>query len=196
MKACAAAGIAIVPAGRQHRHVRAASRRVADTSAIVARRMLAATHPQRRPRLGDTITVDAGVHPRRRSRKRPTTSTACSRSASALRARARSAAISPPMPAAPHVLRYGTTRELALGLEVVLPDGRDLGRPDGAAQGHHRLRHASSSSSAREGTARHHHRRGAEAVSEATGEARYRLAKLNSIEAVLDAARAGAHRTR
>ena len=38
------------------------------------------------------------------------------------------------------VLRYGNARELVLGLEVVLPDGRDLGRPARPAQGQYRLR--------------------------------------------------------
>ena len=31
------------------------------------------------------------------------------------------------------------TRDLVLGLEVVLPDGKVLGRPARAAQGQHRL---------------------------------------------------------
>ena len=38
------------------------------------------------------------------------------------------------------VLRYGMTRELVLGLEVVLPDGRVWDGLRGAAQGQHRLR--------------------------------------------------------
>ena len=38
------------------------------------------------------------------------------------------------------VLRYGSMRELTLGLEVVLPDGRGLGRPARPAQGQYGLR--------------------------------------------------------
>ncbi len=37
------------------------------------------------------------------------------------------------------VLRYGTARDLVLGLEVVLPDGQHLERPAQPAQGQHRL---------------------------------------------------------
>ena len=37
------------------------------------------------------------------------------------------------------VLRYGNMRDLVLGIEVVLPDGRHLGRAARAAQGQHRL---------------------------------------------------------
>ena len=40
------------------------------------------------------------------------------------------------------MLRYGNTRDLVLGLEVVLADGCDLGRPARPAQGQHRLRPA------------------------------------------------------
>ena len=66
------------------------------------------------------------------------------------------------------VLRYGNTRDLVLGLEVVLPDGRDLGRAARPAQGQHRLR-PEAAVRRRGGHARHHHRGGAEALSEAAG---------------------------
>ena len=64
------------------------------------------------------------------------------------------------------VLRYGNTRELVLGLEVVLPDGRVWDGPARAAQGQHRLR-PEAALHRRRRHARHHHRRGAEALPEA-----------------------------
>ncbi len=62
--------------------------------------------------------------PRRRTP--PPRSTGCSRCRSAPKAAAPSAATSPPMPAAPAALAYGIARELMLGVEVVLADGRVL----------------------------------------------------------------------
>ena len=71
-----------------------------------------------------TMTVEAGVHAGRgaggRRRRRP----AVSRCRSPPRAAARSAATSSTNAGGTAVLRYGNTRELVLGLEVVLADGR------------------------------------------------------------------------
>ena len=64
------------------------------------------------------------------------------------------------------VLRYGNTRELVLGLEVVLADGQVWNGLRGTAQGQHRLR-PEASLRRRRGHARHHHRGGAEALPEA-----------------------------
>ena len=61
------------------------------------------------------------------------------------------------------VLRYGNTRELVLGLEVVLPDGRVWDGLRGAAQGQYRLR-SETALHRRRRHARHHHRRDAQAV--------------------------------
>ena len=63
-------------------------------------------------------------------------------------------------------LAYGVAREMALGLEVVLADGRILQRPVEAEKGQYRLRSAQPVHR-RRGHARHHHRRDPEAVSEA-----------------------------
>ena len=63
---------------------------------------------------------DAGRGAGRRRRR----STACFRSACRRRAAAASAATSAPTPAASAVLAYGNARQLVLGLEVVLADGR------------------------------------------------------------------------
>ena len=38
-----------------------------------------------------------------------------------------------------NVMAYGNARDLCLGLEVVLADGRVLNRPAGTAQGQHRI---------------------------------------------------------
>ena len=103
------------------------------------------------------------LHPGRRSRRRRRRRTGCSRSASAPRGAARSAATSPPTPAARRCCATAPTRELVLGLEVVLPDGTVLDRLQRAAQGHQRLR-PEAALHRRRGHARHHHRRRAEAV--------------------------------
>ena len=73
----------------------------------------------------NTITCEAGVTLRARAR-RPRRSTGSIRCCCRRRAPAPSAAISPPMPAAPPALAYGIARSQALGLEVVLADGRVL----------------------------------------------------------------------
>ena len=64
------------------------------------------------------------------------------------------------------VLRYGNTRELTLGVEVVLPDGRVWDGLQGPAQGQHRLR-SEAIVYRRRGHARHHHRGDDQAVSQA-----------------------------
>ena len=64
------------------------------------------------------------------------------------------------------VLRYGNTRELTLGLEVVLPGRADLGRAARAAQGQYRLR-SEAALHRRRRHARDHHRRDPEALPEA-----------------------------
>ncbi len=71
------------------------------------------------------------------------------------------------------VLRFGNARELTLGIEVVLADGRDLGWAAGLAQGQHRLR-PQAALHRRRRDARHRHRRGAEALSRARAPARPR----------------------
>ena len=63
-------------------------------------------------------------------------------------------------------LAYGVAREMALGLEVVLADGRDAERAVEAEEGQHRLRSAQPLHRRRR-HARHHHRGDAETVSEA-----------------------------
>ncbi len=55
-------------------------------------------------------------------------------------------------------LAYGVAREMALGLEVVLADGRDAERAVEAEEGQHRLRPAQPLHRRRR-HARHHHRR-------------------------------------
>ena len=65
-----------------------------------------------------------------------------------------------------NVLRYGNARDLVLGLEVVLPDGRIWNGLRALAQGQHRLR-PEAAVHRRRRHARHHHRRRAEAVSAA-----------------------------
>ena len=66
------------------------------------------------------------------------------------------------------VLRYGNTRELCLGLEVVTAAGRALERLARPAQGQYRLRPARPLHRRRR-HAGHHHRRRAEAVPAAEG---------------------------
>ena len=63
-------------------------------------------------------------------------------------------------------LAYGVAREMALGLEVVLADGRILNGAVEAEEGQYRLRSAQPLHR-RRGHARHHHRGDAETVSEA-----------------------------
>ena len=60
-------------------------------------------------------------------------------------------------------LAYGVARDLALGVEVVLADGRVVNALSTTEEGQHRLRPARPLHR-RRGHARHHHRRGAEAV--------------------------------
>ena len=63
------------------------------------------------------------------------------------------------------VLAYGSARDLALGLEVVLADGQRVERPQVAAQGQFRLR-PQGPDHRLGGDARHHHRGGAAPVPE------------------------------
>ena len=65
-----------------------------------------------------------------------------------------------------NVLRYGNARDLVLGLEVVLPDGRIWDGLTRAAQEQHRLR-PQAALPRLGGDARHHHRRRAQAVRQA-----------------------------
>ena len=73
--------------------------------------------------VGGTMTVEAGRHPRRCAGRGRRGRPAVSRCRSPRRDRAGSAATCRPMPAAPAVLAYGNTRELVLGVEVVLASG-------------------------------------------------------------------------
>ena len=76
---------------------------------------------------------------------------------------ARSAAICRPMPAATRCCASATRAISSLGIEVVLADGRDLGRPARLAQGQHRLR-PEAALHRRRRNARHRHGRRAEAL--------------------------------
>ena len=69
-----------------------------------------------------------------------------------------------------NVIHYGMARELVLGLEVVLADGRVMDTLDGAAQGQHRLRRQVAVPGCGR-YARHHHRRLPQAVSRAASRA-------------------------
>ena len=70
-----------------------------------------------------TMTVDAGCHSRQSAPAWRKSMVASFRCRSARRAVARSAATCRPMPAARRCWAYGNTRQLCLGLEVVLPTG-------------------------------------------------------------------------
>ena len=134
---CAAAGVADRAAGRQHRPCR---RRRARWRQSCCRSRRLEPHPRGRSRqrhhdgrgrAASSQTVQA------RGRRRRT---ACSRSRSAAEGSCQIGGNLSTNAGGIAVLRYGNARELVLGLEVVLPDGRVLERPQRPAQGQHRLR--------------------------------------------------------
>ena len=97
---------------------------------------------------GFTMTVEAGLTLGRGAGRGRRRRTGCSRSACRRRAAARSAATSAPTPAASACCAYGNARQLVLGLEVVLADGRVWDGLSGAEEGQHRLRPEATCSSA------------------------------------------------
>ena len=85
------------------------------------------------------------------------------------------------------VLRYGNTRELTLGLEVVLPGRADLGRAARPAQGQYRLR-SEAALHRRRRHARDHHGRDPEALPE-TARSRDRVSRARQGRGCHDALR-------
>ena len=143
-----------------------------------------------------TITVEAGVTLARGAGGRRGGRPACSRCRSRPRAAARSAATCRPTPAAPRCCATATRASWRSGLEVVLADGRVLGRPARPAQGQHRLR-PEAALHRRRRHARHRHRRGAEALSRAAHARSPRSPRVRDVAravALLRALQAGARR--
>ena len=149
-------------AGRQHRAVRRRDRRDAAGDEVVL--SLARMNRVRAVDADNaTITVEAGVHARRACR---TPRAAAGMHFPLSLASEGSCTIGGNLSTnagGTAVLRYGNTRELVLGLEVVLADGSVLDRAARPAQGQHRLR-PEAAVHRRGRHARHHHRGGAEAV--------------------------------
>ena len=83
------------------------------------------------------------------------------------------------------VLAFGNARELSLGVEAVLADGRLYQRPQCAEEGQYRLR-PQGPAGRRRGHARHHHRGDAEAVPDARGARDGDLSMSPSPEAALE----------
>ncbi len=110
------------PAGRQHRpRRRPDSRRQRRRDRAVAGSHEADTRDRPADRYDDRSKLASRFRKRRR---RQTAPTGCSRSRSLPRGPARSAATLPPTRAARPCWRYGNARELTVGVEVVLADGR------------------------------------------------------------------------
>ena len=161
----------IVAAGRQHRPVR---RRDAARGRRRGRR-LAGAH-ESRPRASTPTTRRSPSRPACRSppcSRRPPTRACCFRCRSPPKGSCTIGGNLSTNAGGTAVLRYGNARELVLGLEVVLADGRVWDGLRGPAQGQHRLRPQAAVHRQR-GHARHHHRRGAEAVSRRRARARPR----------------------
>ena len=120
VRLCAAAGVGVVPQGGNTGLVGGG---VPDSGSD---QVVLSLGRMRRVRevdaVADTLTVEAGA-PSRPCRRPPAKPDGCSRSPSARRARAHRRHVATNA-GGTAVLRYGMMRELVLGLEVVLPDGR------------------------------------------------------------------------
>ena len=167
-RSCAAApacGVADRAAGRQHRPVRRrhAATRPATRSCCRLTRM---NRVRALDAANATMTVEAGVHAGRACSRRPPTPGLLFPLSLASEGSCTIGGNLSTNAGGTAVLRYGNARELVLGLEVVLADGRDLERPARPAQGQHRLR-PEAALHRRRRHARHRHRGGAEALSRA-----------------------------